>query len=221
MRRKNGRFVRLLEPGRHWLLLPGESAAVVDLRPKLMEIASQEIPTRDQALLRASAVARYRIADARLALESTSDAPAELYSAIQLRLRQALIQRDVEEALSERATIDAELLPGVRDVGIRLGLEVSDVGVKDLVAAGELKKTLAEAARARAEGRAKLERARGETAAMRNLLNAASLVRENDGLYELRVLEAASRLGESQGNSLALEIRADRAPKEPKRRRSK
>jgi regulator of protease activity HflC (stomatin/prohibitin superfamily) len=202
--RREGRFERLLEPGVHWLLLPSWQAAVVDLRPRLLDVTGQEVPTLDHGILRASAQALYVIEDARVFEESSQNAENELHLALQLALRRALAERDVETCFAERSAVDEALLAGAREAAGRLGLRVEAAGLKDLVAGGDLKRALAEVARARAEGRARLERARSETAAVRSLLNAARLVRENPGLYELRALETASKAAESEKNTLVL-----------------
>jgi hypothetical protein len=59
----------------------------------------------------------------------------------------------------------------------------------------ELKKILAEVVRAKQEGLAALERARGESAALRNLANAARLLENNPGLQNLRLLQSMTGAG--------------------------
>jgi hypothetical protein len=69
---------------------------------------------------------------------------------------------------------------------------------------GELKRAFGEVARARAEALAKLERTRGEAAALRKLANAARLFREHEGLAELKRLALAERAAEGGHNTLVL-----------------
>jgi regulator of protease activity HflC (stomatin/prohibitin superfamily) len=66
---------------------------------------------------------------------------------------------------------------------------------------GELKKVFAQVVTARKEGLAALEKARGETAALRNLANAAKLVENNPALMQLRMIQS---LEESSGNTLVV-----------------
>jgi len=66
---------------------------------------------------------------------------------------------------------------------------------------GKLKKSFAQVVKARKEGEAALERARGETAALRSLANAARMVQDNPQLMQLRVLQV---MGESAGNTLVV-----------------
>ena len=66
---------------------------------------------------------------------------------------------------------------------------------------GKLKDIFAQVVNARKEGLAALEKARGETASLRNLANAAKMIESNPNLMQLRLLQA---LGESSGNTLVL-----------------
>jgi hypothetical protein len=72
-----------------------------------------------------------------------------------------------------------------------------------------LKKLFAQVTKARQEGLAALERARGETAALRNLANAARLVQDNPALMQLRMLQV---VGEQSGNTVVLGMPAGATP---------
>jgi regulator of protease activity HflC (stomatin/prohibitin superfamily) len=73
---------------------------------------------------------------------------------------------------------------------------------------GKLKEVFAQVVNARLEGLAALEKARGETAAMRNLANAAKMIDANPNLMQLRLVQT---LGESSGNTLVLEMPSQEA----------
>lgn len=66
---------------------------------------------------------------------------------------------------------------------------------------GNLKQMFAQVVKARKEGQAALEKARGETAALRNLANAAKMIESHPNLLNLRLLQS---VGESSGNTLVL-----------------
>jgi len=74
---------------------------------------------------------------------------------------------------------------------------------------GELKRTFAQVVTARKDGLAALERARGETAALRNLANAAKLVDANPALLQLRLLQ---QIAESAGNTIVLGLPSSATP---------
>ena len=80
-----------------------------------------------------------------------------------------------------------------------LGLKLISVHVKDILFPGKLKEVFAQVVSARKEGLAILEKARGETAALRSLANAAKMIEANPHLMQLRLVQS---LGQPSGNSL-------------------
>jgi hypothetical protein len=75
------------------------------------------------------------------------------------------------------------------------------VALRDLTLPGDLKKAFSQVAQARQEGLAALERARGETAALRNLANVAQLMERHPSLLQLRLLQTIS---ERSGNTVVV-----------------
>jgi hypothetical protein len=91
--------------------------------------------------------------------------------------------------------------------------------LKDIMFPGEMKKVFAQVVKAQKEGQAALEKARGETAALRNLANAARIMDDNPNLLQLRALQT---LADSSGNTLVIGLphnaipvakRPDKSPK--------
>ena len=80
-----------------------------------------------------------------------------------------------------------------------IGVELLDVDIRDVMLPGELKRAFAAVIAARKEGEAALERARGETAALRSLANAGRMLDDNPGLLQLRILQ---EVGQSSGNTI-------------------
>jgi len=75
------------------------------------------------------------------------------------------------------------------------------VAIRDVMVPGELKRAYAAVLAARKDGEAALERARGETASLRNLANSARLLDDSPGLLRLRALQ---EVGKSTGNTIML-----------------
>lgn len=130
-----------------------------------------------------------------------ADYKAELYSAAQLALRRAASEFKVEDLLSVRTQLGEKLLPEVGSAAETIGLKVHAVDCRDIMFPGDLKKTFGEIVRAQKEGQAALARARGETAALRSLANAARMINDNPGLLQLRTLQA---LACGSGNTVVL-----------------
>ncbi len=190
---RRGRYERLLEPGGHWLLGPGLRVERVDTRRRLLVVASQEILTSDSVQLRMSVVVAYRVTDPAHALHEVQSYEQELHVAAQLAARTAVAEATVEDLLERRLDLSARLGELVSPRAPELGLELLEIDVRDVMLPGDIKAAFSEVLRARAEGRAALERARGESAALRNLANAARLLDGNPALMNLRLLQTIAQ----------------------------
>ena len=187
---RDGRFEEALGAGRHRRLRWRRQRVRVSLRPRLLTVAGQEVLTADGLSVKASLLVRCRVQDPRAWHEGVDDADAFLYGAVQVAVRESISTRSLDDVLSARSALAGELLAAVEAAAAELGMVVDDVAVRDLMVPAELRRAAAEAATARAQGLAALERARSEVAATRALVNAAKLVSEHPGLLQLRTLQA-------------------------------
>jgi len=111
----------------------------------------------------------------------------------------------VETLLNQRTARAPQLLALVQPEAARIGITVHAVEVKDVMFPAELKRAFAEVLKAKQEGQAALERARGESAALRNLANAARLLEGNPALMNLRLMQSMSA-AQASGNTLVLGV---------------
>jgi len=189
---RRGRFVRVLEPGRYWLRARDTIVRAIDIRPAFVTIPGQEVLSADGITLKVSVAAQYEIADLDVAFNKTADATAAMYLVLQMALRQIVGQAKIDELLETRAQFAERLTTIAVEPVAALGLRLLAADIKDIMFPGELKKIFAQVVQAKQEGLAALEKARGETAALRNLANAARAVQENPALLQLRMLQAVA-----------------------------
>ena len=201
LRYRMGRFSGLVDAGPHVSLRGYNEIHVVDGRPTSLTVPGQEILTADGVALKVSLTARYVIADPIAAVTGDQDHLRALYVALQAALRVAIAGRTADEVLAARGDIGPATGAAVASDLARIGVELLGVDVRDVMVPGELKRAFAGIVAARREGEAALERARGETAALRSLANAGRLVEDNPGLLQLRLLQ---QLEASSGNTVVL-----------------
>lgn len=201
LRYRQGRLVGLVDPGVHVAVRPLTELQILDGRPTSITVPGQEILTSDGVALRASLTARYVVADPIAAVTNDQNYVSALYTALHAGLREALAGRSADEILAARGEIGPAVGGAVASELARLGIELLGVDVRDLMVPGELKRAYAGIVAARREGEAAVERARGETAALRGLANAGRMLEDNPGLLQLRVLQ---ELGASSGNTIML-----------------
>lgn len=200
---QHGKFIELLAVGRHIRWGRGFSWAQVDLRKATMAVAGQEVLTADNVSLKASLLVTYQIADAVKATHATQQWYADLYNTAQLALRTVAGNAPVETLLTQRAGLAPQLLALVQPETAKIGLTVHSVEVKDVMFPAELKRAFADTLKAKQEGLAALERARGEGAALRSLANVARVLDGNAALMNLRLMQSLTA-AQNAGNTLVL-----------------
>ena len=171
----------------------------VDVREEIVAISGQEVLTSDNVSVKTSLALRFRIEDPALAVNRMVRFRDALYLTAQIAARNIIGSLEVEELLGKRTEIGKRLLDDCRPAAKEMGIELIAADIKDVMFPGELKNIFAQVVNARKEGQAALERARGESAALRNLSNAARLLDENPNLRHLRLFQV---LEKNSGNTI-------------------
>jgi regulator of protease activity HflC (stomatin/prohibitin superfamily) len=206
---RDGRFQRVLAPGGHWLLRGGTTVRPVDTRLAFYSLSGQELVTADGVAVKISLALQQRVVDAPTAIHAVSDYTQATYTIAQVALREVVAGLTVEEVLQRRTEIGAEVLARCVEPIRALGVELLAVSVKDLMLPAATKRLLNQVVDARQKGLAALEKARGETAALRSLANAARMVEANPALLQLRLLQ---QLESSSGNTVLLGLPPTSSP---------
>jgi len=196
-----GRFAGTLTPGRHayWTVNRKVEVKRVDLRPQAVEITAQEMLTKDRIALRVTLTALRRIVDPERAASAVADVDGWLYRLVQFAIREAVASRTLDEVLSAKTALDGELRAYVREHLGDAGIEVTELGVKDVILPGEIRELVNKVVEAERTAKANLIRRQEETAATRSLLNTAKLMEENPLVLRLKELESLERLVEKVG----------------------
>jgi regulator of protease activity HflC (stomatin/prohibitin superfamily) len=198
----DGVLQRQLTPGRYAFVraVRRVDVAMLDLRLQTLEVTGQELLTKDRIGVRANQTAVFRVTDPLKAVSVSTDLQDHLYKALQFALRQVIGTRTLEEVLGDKQGINAaiaeQLLPNLGDSG----LEVSTVGVKDLILPGDVRELMNRVIEAEKTAQANVIKRREETAATRSLLNTAKLMEDNPVLLRLKELEALEKVSEKVGN---------------------
>lgn len=194
----DGKVERLLTPGSYafWRFNRTVSVDLVDLRLQAVEVAGQEILTRDKVGLRLNLSATWRYTDVLRAYTQLQKPADHLYRELQFGLRAAVGTRSLDELLDNKTVIDEVVTAQVRTKLSAYGLELDGVGVKDIVLPGEMKTILAQVVEAGKAAEANVIRRREETAATRSLLNTAKVMEDNPVAPRLKELETLERVAE-------------------------
>ena len=196
-----GKLVERLAAGRHAFWTVGRKIEVkrLDLRPQPVEITAQEMLTKDRIALRVTLTAFRRIVDPERAAAAVTDVDVWLYRLVQFAIREAVASRTLDEVLAAKNALDAELRAFVRERVAEAGIEVMELGVKDVILPGEIRELVNKVVEAERIAKANQIRRQEETAATRSLLNTAKLMEDNPLLLRLKELESLERLVEKVG----------------------
>lgn len=192
---RDGRFERVLDPGRHRLRAWRRQTVRVVVRPRVVLVPLQEVLTGDGLAVKVSLTSTVRVAEPRTWFEAVDGPDAFLHAATQVALREAVARRTLDELLVDRTVVPDELVAVVAPAAAEVGLAVERLALRDVVVPAELRRAAAEVVTARAQGLAALERARAEVAATRALANAARVLDGQPGLLQLRTLQAVEAGG--------------------------
>lgn len=194
-----GRLIASLVAGRHVRWGKNFRVALVDTRKTLIQVAGQEVLTADNVGVKLSVVLTTQIVDAAKSVQAADNYETHIYSATQTSVRTVVAGVTMEALLTQRVAIGAQLRELIAPQAEAVGVLAHTVEVRDVMLPGELRKAFSEVLKARQEGQAALERARGESAALRNLANAARLIEGQPALATLRFLQTleASNAGQT------------------------
>src|SRR5688572_28659826 len=140
----DGQFVKLLEPGLHvfWKFQRTVKIEFVERRVQTMEVAGQDILTKDKVSLRVNLTALWQVEDVVRARAALQNFVEYIYKELQFALREAIGSRSLDELLGAKGDLDREIQASARGKIEQHGLKLASVGIKDVILPGEMKDIL-------------------------------------------------------------------------------
>jgi regulator of protease activity HflC (stomatin/prohibitin superfamily) len=194
----DGQFIKTLTAGKYgvWNYSKTVAIEIVETRAQSLDVAGQEILTKDKVSLRVNLSASFKVADAKIAITSLFNYKEFLYTELQLALRKAIGTQTLDALLTDKESIDSTVRKCVTKKVAEYGLTLLDVGVKDIILPGEMKTILNQVVEAEKAAKANIIKRREETAATRSLLNTAKLMDESATLRRLKELETLEKIAD-------------------------
>lgn len=191
---RDGRFERTLAPGRYRFFDPFDRLTVARIATveRQTRFGAIEVFTADRFAFRLHLALRYRIVDPRAAHElmaanlSFGEIPG-LHDTVAAAAIAVAGNHSLDDMIGNPAESGSEIAARLSTTPPLI--EVFEVTVTRIELPPEIRRMLTEVERARRDGMASLERARGEQAALRSLANAARIIRDNPELANLRLLQ--------------------------------
>jgi regulator of protease activity HflC (stomatin/prohibitin superfamily) len=124
------------------------------------------------------------------AVAEVKDFDEALHRALQLAFRKTLGAVTLDALLADKVSVDAEAAGAVRTEMARVGIEVGEIALKDVILPGEMRDILNRVVTAQKEAEANVIRRRDDADATRALLNTAKVMADNPVMLRLKELEA-------------------------------
>ena len=197
----NDEYVKTLSGGtyRFWRNDTTIKIAKADMRQLQLEIAGQELLTKDKATVRLNFYAQYKVTDIEKALLETKDFEKQLYVALQLALRSYVGTYTLDELLESKEELAQVVFENSKKTAQKLGITVMSCGVRDIILTGEMKEIMNRVLVAQKTAQANVITRREETASTRSLLNTAKLMEDNEMLYKLKEMEYVEKIADKVG----------------------
>ena len=197
-----GRFQKVKGPGLIIVIPVIQKMVRVDLRVITYDIPTQDVISRDNVTVHVSAVLYFRVVDPERAIiqvEHFFNATSQL---AQTTLRSVLGQHDLDEMLSQRDKMNADIQNILDEQTASWGIKVTNVEIKHVDLNESMIRAIAKQAEAERERRAKIIHAEGELQASEKLLLAANVMSKNPQALQLRYLQTLNDISSENASTI-------------------
>jgi regulator of protease activity HflC (stomatin/prohibitin superfamily) len=204
-----GRFVGVRGPGLIILIPFIERMVRVSLRTVAMDVAPQDVITRDNVSVRVNAVLYFRVVEPEKAIIDVEDYLFATSQLAQTTLRSVVGQAELDELLSKRDQLNAQVQTILDEATDQWGIKVMTVEMKDVDLPMEMKRAMAKQAEAERERRAKVIHADGEFQASQRLSEAAAIIEKHPTALQLRYLQALTEVAAENNSTTIFPVPVD------------
>ncbi len=205
-----GRFSGVKGPGLIIVIPVVQKMVRVDLRTIVMDVPTQDVISRDNVSVKVNAVLYFRVIDAEKAIIQVENRVEATSQLAQTTLRSVLGQHDLDDMLSEREKLNADIQAILDQITSSWGIKVSNVEIKRVDLDESMVRAIAAQAEAERTRRAKVIHAEGEFQASQRLSEAAKVLSAHPQAMQLRYLQTLTEIsGERNSHTIVFPVPLD------------
>jgi regulator of protease activity HflC (stomatin/prohibitin superfamily) len=207
-----GRFTRTLAPGLHFLIPIMERVGnQVNMKEQVIDIPSQDVITRDNAMVRVDGVAFFQVLDAGRSAYAVDNLELATINLTMTNVRTVMGSMDLDELLSNRDVINAKLLSVVDAATEAWGVKVTRIEIKDIAPPRDLVDSMARQMKAEREKRAQILESEGlrQAAILKAEGEKQAVVLEAEGRREAAFKDAEARERAAEAEARATQLVSD------------
>jgi regulator of protease activity HflC (stomatin/prohibitin superfamily) len=204
-----GRLIAVKGPGLILLIPMIDRMVKVSLRTVPMDVAPQDVITRDNVSVKVNAVVYFRVVEADRAIISIEDFLFATSQMAQTTLRSVVGQAELDELLSNREKLNLEIQEILDKATDPWGIKVTSVEIKDVDLPVELRRAMARQAEAERERRSKVIHADGEFQASQRLAEAAKILSTDPAAIQLRYLQTLAEIARENNSTTIFPVPID------------
>ena len=204
-----GRFYRVKGPGLIILIPFIQTMTKVDLRVIVMDVPTQDVISRDNVSVKVNAVIYFRIVDPEKAIIQVANVFEATSQLSQTTLRSVLGQHELDDMLSERDKLNADIQAILDQRTDNWGIKVANVEIKHVDLDESMIRAIAQQAEAERARRAKVINAEGEKQAADMLAEAAATLASQKQALQLRYLQTMKEVAGDKTNTIIFPLPLD------------
>lgn len=204
-----GRIIPVKGPGLVIIWPIIDKLVKVSLRTVTMDVPSQDIITKDNITVKVNAVVYFRPIDPVKAVTEVEDFYYATSQIAQTTLRSILGQSQLDDLLTKRDELNAELQKVIDTQTEPWGVKVTAVEVKNVDLPSEMLRAIAKQAEAERERRAKIIHAEGEFQASQKLADAAKIISSEPVTLQLRFLQTLTEIATEKNSTIIFPVPID------------
>ena len=189
-------------PGLVLIFWPFETMVKVSMQTIVHDVPPQDIITRDNVSVKVNAIVYFRVVDPQRAIVEVQNYLLATSQLAQTTLRSVLGQAELDDLLSERDKLNAQLQEIIDQHTEPWGIKVSMVELKNIDLPQEMQRAMAKQAEAEREKRAKIIHAEGELQASVKLAEAGEIVSKNAVTLQLRYLQTLTEISAEKNSTI-------------------